>query len=134
MVDTIFYMVFLKGMKFIADLHIHSHFSRATSKALNPENLCLWAQKKGVAVTGTGDFTHPGWISELQEKLIESEEGLYRLRPDLQEMVDSQVPHSCPGPTRFLLSGEISCIYKKNGKTRKVHNLILMPDISSAIR
>jgi len=121
-------------MKFIADLHIHSHFSRATSKGLDPEHLCLWAQKKGIAVIGTGDFTHPGWVSELQEKLIEAEEGLYRLRPDLQEMVDSQVPHSCPGPARFLFSGEISCIYKKNGKTRKVHNLILMPDMASVIK
>jgi DNA helicase-2/ATP-dependent DNA helicase PcrA len=121
-------------MKFIADLHIHSHFSRATSKALDPEHLCLWAQKKGITVVGTGDFTHPGWVSELQEKLIETEEGLYRLRPDLQEMVDSQVSHSCPGPTRFLLSGEISCIYKKNGQTRKVHNLILMPDMPSVIK
>jgi DNA helicase-2/ATP-dependent DNA helicase PcrA len=122
------------GMKFIADLHIHSHFSRATSKALDPEHLCLWAQKKGIAVIGTGDFTHPGWVAELQEKLIEEERGLYRLKPHLQEMVDSQIPHSCPGPTRFLLSGEISCIYKKNSKTRKVHNLILMPDMSSVIK
>jgi PHP family Zn ribbon phosphoesterase len=53
-------------MKFIADLHIHSHFSRATSKSLDPEHLALWAQKKGIRVVGTGDFTHPGWVSELQ--------------------------------------------------------------------
>ncbi|MBW2034926.1 MAG: hypothetical protein JRI94_15345, partial [Deltaproteobacteria bacterium] len=121
-------------MKFIADLHVHSHFSRATSRVLDPEHLSLWAQKKGITVIGTGDFTHPGWVSELQEKLVEAEEGLYRLRPDLQEAVDSQAPPSCPGPTRFLFSGEISCIYKKNGKTRKVHNLILMPDMSSVIK
>lgn len=121
-------------MKYIADLHIHSHFSRATSKALNPENLSLWAQKKGVTVIGTGDFTHPGWMSELQEKLVEAEEGLYKLRPDLQKKVDSQVPYSCLAPSRFLLSGEISCIYKKNGKVRKVHNLVLMPDLASVIR
>ena len=121
-------------MKYIADLHIHSHFSRATSKTLNPENLSLWAQKKGITVTGTGDFTHPGWVSELQEKLVEAEEGLYKLRPDLQKKVDSQVPYSCLAPSRFLLSGEISCIYKKNGMTRKVHNLVLMPDLASVIR
>lgn len=121
-------------MKFIADLHLHSHFSRATSKTLDPEHLCLWAQKKGIAVIGTGDFTHPGWVSELKEKLVEAEKGLYRLRPDLQEKVASQVPHSCQEPARFLLSGEISCIYKKSGKTRKVHNLILMPDMSSVIK
>ncbi len=121
-------------MKFIADLHIHSHFSRATSRTLNPENLSLWAQKKGITVVGTGDFTHPGWVAELQDKLDEAGEGLYRLKPDLQKAVDSQVPASCLRPTRFLLSGEISCIYKKNGKTRKVHHLILMPDMESVLR
>ena len=67
-------------MKFIADLHIHSHFSRATSKTLNPENLSLWAQKKGITVVGTGDFTHPGWVAELQDKLDEAGEGLFRIR------------------------------------------------------
>ena len=121
-------------MKFIADLHIHSHFSRATSKSLDPEHLALWAQKKGITVIGTGDFTHPGWVSELQDKLVEAEDGLYRLRPDLQKMMESQLPSSCNGSTRFLLSGEISCIYKKGGKTRKVHHLILMPDMSSVLR
>ncbi len=121
-------------MKYIADLHIHSHFSRATSKALNPENLSLWAQKKGITVIGTGDFTHPGWVSELQDKLVEAEDGLYKLRPDLQKTVESQVPHSCLAPSRFLLSGEISCIYKKNGKTRKVHHLVLMPDLDSVLK
>ena len=81
---------------------------------------------------GTGDFTHPGWISELEEKLVEAEDGLYRLRPDIQKKVDGQA--LLPGfrPTRFLLSSEISCIYKKNGKTRKAHHLILMPDMASA--
>ena len=121
-------------MKFVADLHIHSHFSRATSRALDPEHLSLWAQKKGVGVVGTGDFTHPGWVSELQDKLIEAEEGLYQLRPDLHNAVYSQVPSSCHSTTRFLLSGEISCIYKKNAKTRKVHHLILMPDMASVLK
>jgi len=121
-------------MKFIADLHIHSHFSRATSKTLDPEHLSLWAQRKGISVIGTGDFTHPAWVSELQDKLIEAEYGLYQLRPELQKSVDCQVYSSCLDPTRFLLSGEISCIYKKNGKTRKVHHLILMPDMASVVK
>jgi DNA helicase-2/ATP-dependent DNA helicase PcrA len=107
-------------MKFIADLHIHSHFSRATSQSLDPEHLALWAQKKGIRVVGTGDFTHPGWVSELQEKMIEAEDGLYRLRPDFQKIVESQLPSACIRATRFLLTGEISCIYKKKGKTRKL--------------
>jgi DNA helicase-2/ATP-dependent DNA helicase PcrA len=121
-------------MKFIADLHIHSRFSRATSRDLDPEHLALWARKKGITVVGTGDFTHPGWLSELQDKLIEAEEGLYRLRPDVQQAVDRQIPPSCSGPTRFLLSGEISCIYKKGEKTRKIHHLILMPDMASVAK
>jgi len=121
-------------MKFIADLHIHSHYSRATSKTLDPERLSIWAQKKGIALIGTGDFTHPGWVSELNDKLIETQEGLYQLRPQLQKEISSQVPPSCRGNTRFLLSGEISCIYKKGGRTRKLHHLILMPNMSSVIR
>ncbi len=122
------------GMKFIADLHVHSHFSRATSRNLDPEHLCFWAQKKGIAVVGTGDFTHPGWMTELQEKMVEAGNGLYQLKPDLQKGVDLQVPSSCLSPTRFLLSGEVSCIYKKNEKTRKVHHLILMPDMKAVLR
>jgi DNA helicase-2/ATP-dependent DNA helicase PcrA len=121
-------------MRFIADLHIHSHFSRATSRDLVPEHLAHWAQKKGITVIGTGDATHPGWLAELQEKLVEAENGLYRLKPDLQEAVQSLVPSACQAPSRFLLSGEISCIYKRGGKTRKVHNLVLLPDFEAAFR
>ena len=121
-------------MSFIADLHTHSHFSRATAKNLDPEHLALWGQQKGISVIGTGDITHPGWIKELQEKLIEAEAGLFSLKPDLRRMIDADLPRSCSGKLRFILSGEISCIYKKNGKTRKVHHLILMPDMESAIR
>ena len=123
-----------RNMKFIADLHIHSHFSRATSRNLDPEHLCLWAKKKGITVLGTGDFTHPGWVDELQEKLICAENDLYRLKPELERMVEGEIPASCKIPTRFLLSGEISCIYKKDGKTRKVHHLILMPDFESVMK
>lgn len=118
-------------MRFIADLHIHSRFSRATSKDLDPEHLALWGRKKGISVIGSGDFTHPGWMGVLGERLVEEEPGLYRLRPDLEREIEPLLPSSCPGPTRFLLSGEISCIYKKENKTRKVHHLILMPDMES---
>jgi len=121
-------------MKFIADFHIHSHFSRATSLDLDPEHLSLWAQKKGITVIGAGDFTHPGWLAELQEKFVESGNGIYRLRPELEKAVERDVPSSCKNPARFLLSGEISCIYKKGGQTRKLHHLILMPDFESAIK
>src|SRR4030043_185986 len=121
-------------MRFIADLHIHSHFSRATSRDLDPENLAKWAQKKGLAVIGCGDFTHPGWVEELRAKLVAAENGLYRLRPDLEEAVGKELPDSCRSPVRFLLSGEISCIYKRDGQTRKIHHLILMPDFEAVIR
>ena len=121
-------------MRFIADLHIHSRFSRATSKALDPENLHLWAQKKGVTVLGTGDFTHPQWLLELQQKLEEDEEGLYRLKTELRKPMDGLLPASCLALPRFLLTGEISCIYKKKGRTRKVHHLVLMPDFESVRR
>jgi DNA helicase-2/ATP-dependent DNA helicase PcrA len=118
-------------MRFIADLHIHSHFSRATSKSLVPEEVFIWAQKKGITVIGTGDFTHAGWLSELQEKLEPAENGLFQLKPELQKSVSDRVPGSCSSPVRFVLSGEISCIYKRGGRTRKIHNLILMPDFES---
>lgn len=121
-------------MTFIADFHIHSRFSRATSRTLNPEHLTLWAQKKGIRVLGTGDFTHPGWIAELGEKLEQGPDGLYRLRPSLQREINREVPPSCQDPARFVLTGEISCIYKKNGQTRKLHHLILMPDMDSVVK
>ncbi|MBW1732890.1 MAG: UvrD-helicase domain-containing protein [Deltaproteobacteria bacterium] len=121
-------------MRFIADLHIHSRYSRATSRSLCPENLSLWAQKKGITLLGTGDFTHPAWVSELKDKLVEGEGGLYELRSQLQEEVRSQVPGTCRRKTHFILSGEISCIYKRGGRTRKLHHLVLMPEISSVIR
>jgi len=118
-------------MRFIADLHIHSHFSRATSKSLVPEELFIWAQKKGITLIGTGDFTHAGWLSELQEKLEPAENGFYQLKPELQKKLSDRIPGSCSSPVRFVLSGEISCIYKRGGRTRKIHNLILMPDFES---
>jgi DNA helicase-2/ATP-dependent DNA helicase PcrA len=118
-------------MRFIADFHIHSHFSRATSKSLVPEDLFVWAQKKGITVIGTGDFTHAGWLSELQDKLEPAENGLYHLKPELQKALADRIPVSCSLPVRFVLSGEISCIYKRGGRTRKIHNLILMPDFES---
>lgn len=113
----------------IADLHIHSKYSRATSRDGIPEFLELWARKKGIDLIGTGDFTHPAWRQELSEKLIPDGNGLYRLREDLIKR-DSVTPDN--RQPRFVLSGEISSIYKKNGKTRKVHNVILLPSLEAA--
>ena len=116
-------------MKMIADLHIHSRFSMATSKEGTPENLDFWARKKGISLIGTGDFTHPVWREELKERLVLEGNGLYRLR---DEYVKEEI-RKFPGEgTRFVVSGEISSIYKKNGKTRKVHNVILLPSLEAA--
>lgn len=119
-------------MKFIADFHVHSHYSRATSKNLTPEYLNYWARIKGIKVIGTGDFTHPGWLKELKEKLQPSEDGLFRLKDDFKESGKLEVFPSCENDTRFLLTAEISNIYKKDGKVRKVHNLIFVPDFATA--
>lgn len=114
---------------FIADLHIHSKYSRATSRDCVPEMLELWARRKGLDLIGTGDFTHPAWREELRQKLEPAEEGLYRLKSQLQVKEDMG---GKPLQPRFILSGEISSIYKKNGKVRKVHNVILLPSLEAA--
>ena len=119
-------------MPFHADLHLHSHYSRATSKNLNLEHLYQWAQLKGIRVVGTGDFVHPGWMDELEEKLQPAEEGLFRLKPELERTMDGQVPAACRAPVRFMLTVEISNIYKRLGRVRKVHNIILAPGFEAA--
>jgi len=119
-------------MKFIADLHVHSKYSRATAKNLDLENLYIAAQLKGVTVVGTGDFTYPAWFEEIKKKLVAAEPGLFKLKEELARQCDAQVPESCRRPVRFLLVTEISNIYKKNGRTRKNHNLVFAPDIEVA--
>jgi len=121
-------------MEFIADLHIHSKFSRATAKNLDLENLYIAAQLKGITVVGTGDFTFPAWFSELREKLEPAEPGLYKLKKDVEKLCNTKVPEICRRKVRFILATEISNIYKKNGKTRKNHNLVLVPDLDTAER
>jgi uncharacterized protein (TIGR00375 family) len=101
-------------MKFIADFHIHSKYSRATSGQTDLENICKWAEIKGVKVIATGDFTHPEWIKNIKEQLKPAEPGLFQYK-------DSEI--------RFLLTTEISCIYSKNNKTRKIHLIVLSPSI-----
>lgn len=119
---------------FIADLHIHSKFSRATARNLDLDHIYRWAQLKGIGVVGTGDFTHPGWFSHILERLEPAEPGLYRLKADIAKCCDEDVPFSCRAPVRFMLSCEISNIYKKNGGTRKNHNLVFFPDLECVRR
>jgi DNA helicase-2/ATP-dependent DNA helicase PcrA len=113
----------------IVDLHIHSHYSRATSRDCTLEGLYRWGKIKGINIIGTGDFTHPEWFAEIQEKLVPVEGGLYALREDLAEAINRELPLSVRGELiRFIPSVEIACIYSKGGKVRKLHQLIIMPD------
>ncbi|RKX73711.1 MAG: DNA helicase UvrD, partial [Spirochaetes bacterium] len=104
--------------------------------------MSYWAYLKGITVLGTGDFTHPGWLAELKEKLIPAEEGLYKLKPEYSLKLPPSPPRMqtptpfsfppSPSDVRFITTGEISNIYKKNGKVKKVHNLIFTPSLEDA--
>ncbi len=102
-------------MEYFCDFHIHSKYSRATSKSMDVENLDKWAKIKGIQVMGTGDFTHPQWFKELKANLEPAEPGLFKMKKS-----DSK--------TRFILTVEISSIYSKNNQTRKIHNIIFAPN------
>ena len=119
-------------MKFVADFHVHSRFSRATAKNLDLENLYIAAQLKGITVIGTGDFTHPGWFAEITEKLVPAEPGMFKLKKEISSICDQEVPTSCRRKVRFMLVSEISNIYKKKNKTRKNHNLVFLSDFKKA--
>jgi uncharacterized protein (TIGR00375 family) len=118
-------------VRFYADLHIHSKFSRACSRDCDLEHLAWWAGRKGIGVVGTGDFTHPVWREELGEKLVPDAPGLFRLRPDLERAVHDTLPPACRAPVRFMLSSEISTIYKRDERTRKVHHLLYAPTLEA---
>ncbi|OHA09111.1 MAG: DNA helicase UvrD [Candidatus Sungbacteria bacterium RIFCSPLOWO2_01_FULL_59_16] len=113
-------------MRIIADLHIHSPHARAVSKDMTLENLDHWARVKGITVMGTGDFTHPKWMKEIKEKLEPAEQGLYTLKGKNEKLKVSETS------TRFMLTVEISSIYSKGGKVRRIHNLIFAPSIETA--
>ncbi|MCF7804187.1 MAG: UvrD-helicase domain-containing protein [Candidatus Marinimicrobia bacterium] len=120
-------------MRYIADLHVHSHYSRATSKDLNLESLYQWAKIKGINVVGTGDFTHPGWVTEMREKLNPVGNGFFVLKDPPKEP-------AIPGiqtrdiDVRFCLTVEISSIYKHGDRVRKNHNLLFAPDFDTVTR
>ncbi|MFI5841098.1 UvrD-helicase domain-containing protein [Catenuloplanes sp. NPDC051500] len=124
---------------FVADLHIHSKYSRACSRDLTMQNLAWWSRRKGVSLLGTGDFTHPAWFEHLRETLKPAEPGLYRLAPDVEADIAKRLPPRLSSvaeasPMRYMLSVEISTIYKRGDRTRKVHHLIYMPDLDAAAR
>ena len=124
-------------MRYIADLHIHSPFSRATSKASHLQGLAAWAAVKGIQVVGTGDFTHPGWLRQITENLVEAEPGFFRLKPEFCVVPDNVLPPGLQADVstiRFVLTAEISSIYKRGGQVRKVHNILFAPDLASVRR
>jgi len=118
-------------MTTIADIHVHSGYSMATSADMRPHGLWRWAQLKGIGLIGTGDFTHPKYFEELRDCLEPAEGGLFRLRDGHRK---GEVPDSCKASVRFVLSAEISCIYSKAGRTRKVHTIVLAPGFDEAAR
>ena len=120
-------------MRYIADLHIHSPYSRATSKSSNLAGLAAWSAIKGIDVIGTGDFTHPGWFRELRENLQPAEPGFFKLKEDNIPQVLESVS-TVKAQCRFILTAEISSIYKKQGSVRKIHNILFVPDFDSASR
>ena len=144
-------------MRIVADLHIHSHYSRATSPKLKLTHLDRWARIKGIDLVGTGDCTHPAWLAELSEQLEPSGEGFFRLKAQVRHVFDlgEALAEGLPDPPRgglpartsdeifaaerrpsdepmFVLSGEISTIYSAGGRTRKVHHVVLLPDFAAA--
>ncbi|SCL15707.1 TIGR00375 family protein [Micromonospora rhizosphaerae] len=124
---------------FVADLHIHSKYSRACSRDLTLPNLGWWARRKGIGVLGTGDFTHPAWYDHLRETLHPAEPGLYRLSPEAERDIARRLPPRLASEAeadsvRFMLSVEISTIYKRDDRTRKVHHLIYLPDLDAVAR
>lgn len=119
--------------RLIADLHLHSRFSRATSVDLTPERLDQWAGLKGIDLLGTGDCVHPGWLDELEAKLAPSADGFLRLKPELR-LADAPRAAGTAAATAFVLTAEIANIYKRDGLVRKVHNLCVLPDFATARR
>lgn len=120
------------SMELVVDLHIHSHYSRATSKDCTLAGLYKWGKLKGINVIGTGDFTHPAWFAEMRENLEPAEEGLFKLRDDMAGEIDKSLPPSVrDNIIRFLPTVEIATIYSKGGKVRKLHQLVVMPSFQA---
>lgn len=123
-------------MRYITDLHIHSRFSRACSRNLTFSNIAAWARAKGIDIIATGDFTHPEWLKDIETQLEPAEDGLFKVRLEHDKEAGSESYVAAPKAKgardiRFILSTELSCIYKKHGKTRRLHLVLLMPDLAA---
>ena len=128
-------MTAVGARELIVDLHVHSHYSRATSKNCTIEGLYYWGKVKGINVIGTGDFTHPAWFAEFRDKLEPAESGLYKLKSELAAEIDKSLPASVRSNLiRFVPSVEIATIYKKGDQVRKLHQLIIVPSFEAVSR
>ncbi|HSW37809.1 MAG TPA: endonuclease Q family protein [Candidatus Saccharimonadales bacterium] len=122
-------------MELVVDLHVHSRYSRATSKDCTLAGLYKWGKIKGINIIGTGDFTHPAWFAELREQLEPADPGLFKLKDEIAKQIDKEVPASCrDNLIRFVPSVEIACIYSKAGRVRKLHNLLVAPSLESVAK
>jgi DNA helicase II / ATP-dependent DNA helicase PcrA len=115
-----------------ADLHVHSRYARATSRNADLVELAWWARRKGITVLGTGDFTHPAWFEELTGSLVPAEPGLFRLRDELDRAVLERLPASCRRPLRLLLTVEVSTAFHRDGRARRMHHLLYVPEMWAA--
>lgn len=111
-------------MRLIADLHVHSRFSRAVSKDMTLPNMHVWAGYKGIGLVGTGDFTHPTWFGEMREQLVQAEGGFLELKKSLRLSEAQTNP-------LFIPTTELSCIYSEGGKTRRIHIVVAAPSLQA---
>lgn len=119
-------------MQIIADLQLHSKYSRAVSPKMDLDEIARWSAKKGIDVVATGDWTHPLWFREVVNKLKETTEGLYELKDNSStESLSDSLKNQSRKNVKFLLSTEISSIYTQGGRARRVHNLIFSPSIET---
>src|SRR3989344_981081 len=105
-------------MKIVADLEVHSKYSRAVSPSMDVPTISDWAERKGIDLVGTGDFTHPMWLRELELNLVEDGQGIYKCKTKSSK-------------SKFILTSEVSCMYKHDGRGRRVHLLVYMPNFSA---
>lgn len=114
-------------MRYIADLHLHSKYAYACSKKLSITELSKWGMIKGITLLATGDFTHPAWLAELKRDLEPVGNGLFKPTEEILTKAQQEVPSSCHSEIFFMLESEVSNIYSKHDKVRKIHNLLYAP-------
>ena len=119
-------------MDFVADLHLHSKYSRAVSRDMILPTMVRWGKKKGIDILSTGDWTHPLWLREIKSQLEEASDGLYNLKSQISNLKSTSQISNLTREPLFLLSTEIASIYKQGEKLRRIHNLVFAPNLEIA--